>query len=215
MNIAIDTSTVVGIIASVMTFISFLCRNMLWLRLLGIVSNLLFIAYGYMSAVLPTLVLNCLLLLLNSGRLFEILRLTKTIATADQTTPLSKWLLPHMRRRDVPAGTVLFRRGERADSIIYAARGELQLQEIGKSIKTGELIGEIGLFSPEKARTQTLTAVTDCTIYELSDEALYGLYFQNPRMGFHVVRLIVERLLTDLRRQHPLSAETVTKPGES
>ena len=62
------------------------------------------------------------------------------------------------------------------------------------------MIGEIGLFSPEKRRTQTIICETDGELYRMTDEMIYRLYYQNPKLGFYFMRLIVERLLRDIRR---------------
>jgi hypothetical protein len=34
----------------------------------------------------------------------------------------------------------------------------------------------------------------------MSDEMIYRLYYQNPKLGFYFMRLTVERLLRDARR---------------
>lgn len=39
------------------------------------------------------------------------------------------------------------------------------------------------------------------SLLQMTDEAIYLLYFQNPRVGFYLIRLIVQRLLEDLQRQ--------------
>jgi CRP-like cAMP-binding protein len=108
--------------------------------------------------------------------------------------------LPHMHLRKHKAGEVLFRRGDRAHEILYVAAGRLKLQEVGHYIEAGELIGEIGLFSAERARTMTVICDTDCELYEMTDEMIYHLYYQNPKLGFFFMRLIVERLLRDVKR---------------
>ncbi len=59
------------------------------------------------------------------------------------------------------------------------------------------LVGEIGLFAPDNRRTLSLRCETDCVLYALSADALQQLYFQSPKLGFHVMRLIVARLLHD------------------
>ena len=86
---------------------------------------------------------------------------------------MSQWLLPHMKRRRFKAGEVLFRKGEVADKLIYIASGQLRLAEIDRTVGPGELLGEIGLFSPDKLRTQTLVCETDGELYEMTDEMLF------------------------------------------
>jgi CRP-like cAMP-binding protein len=107
-----------------------------------------------------------------------------------------------MRHRNFKAGDVLFRKGDAVDRLIYVAEGKLKLPEIGITIGTGELLGEIGLFAPDKMRTHTLVCETDGELYEMSDETLFQLYYQNPRLGFYMMRLIAARLLGDVRRPH-------------
>jgi CRP/FNR family transcriptional regulator, cyclic AMP receptor protein len=135
-----------------------------------------------------------------SQRLGEINRLTKQVEQATVESPVSEWLLPHMHLCKHKAGEVLFRKGDVADKIVYVASGKLKLQGIDHFIGPGELIGEIGLFSPEKVRTLTVVCDTDCELYQMTDEQIYRLYYQNPKLGFFFMRLIVERLLRDVKR---------------
>jgi CRP-like cAMP-binding protein len=105
-----------------------------------------------------------------------------------------------MRLRKHKAGEVLFRKGDVADELVYVASGKLKLQGGDHFISPDELIGEIGLFSPDKTRTLTVVCDTDCKLYQMTDKQIYRLYYQNPKLGFFFMRLIVERLLRDVRR---------------
>ena len=195
-----DLGNVLGMLGVFFCLASFAMKNMLSLRVLALAGNVFFIAYGYVESLLPSIVLNAVLLPLNITRLWEITRLSKEIARATGDSPVSQWLLPHMRRRPFRAGEVLFRKGDAADDLIYVASGELKLEEIGRRIGPGELIGEIGLFSPEGTRTQTLVCETDGEIYHMTDKMVFRLYYQNPKLGFYLMRLVTERLLRDVQR---------------
>jgi CRP-like cAMP-binding protein len=105
-----------------------------------------------------------------------------------------------MRRRAFRAGEVLFRKGDSADGILYLARGELLLAEIGEPVRAGAVIGEIGLFSPDRKRTLTVSCVTDGELYEMSEEMIFQLYYQNPKLGFYFIRMVAGRLLKDVQR---------------
>jgi CRP/FNR family cyclic AMP-dependent transcriptional regulator len=146
----LDLGTVLGAIGTVLLLASFLVKSMLRLRALALASNVFFIAWGYVEWVWPTLMLNSIILPLNAWRIWEIRKLTKEITRATEVSPVSQWLLPHMHRRSFKAGDILFRKGDEADELIYVASGELRMTEIGERVGPGELIGEIGLFSPEK-----------------------------------------------------------------
>ena len=196
----LDLGTVLGVIGTVLLCASFLVKSMLKLRALALASNVFFIAWGYVEWVWPTLALNSFILPLNAWRIWEIRTLTKEIARATEDSPVAQWLLPHMHRRTFKAGEVLFRRGDTADELIYIASGELRMTEIGERVGPGELIGEIGLFSPEKRRTQSLVCETDGELYHMTAEMIFRLYYQNPKLGFFLMRLVAQRLLRDVQR---------------
>ena len=198
----LDLGTVLGVIGTALLCASFLVRSMLPLRALALASNVCFIAWGYLEWVWPTLALNSVILPLNAWHIWEIRKLTKEITRATEDSPVSQWLLPHMRHRSFKAGDVLFRRGDAADELIYIASGELRMAEIGERVGPGELIGEIGLFSPEKKRTQSLVCETDGELYHMTGEMIFRLYYQNPKLGFYLMRLVAERLLKDVHRQN-------------
>src|SRR5262245_44494588 len=111
MTTTFGLGTALGMLGAAFTLASFLMKTMMPLRVLAVVSNVLFIAYGYLEWLLPGLIVNVTLLPVNVHRIWEIRRLTKEIARATQETPVSQWLLPHMSRRAFHAGEVLFRRG--------------------------------------------------------------------------------------------------------
>ena len=196
----LDFGTALGLLAAALSIASYMMKSMLPLRALAIASNVVFIAYGAIYSALPPLVLHSVLLPLNSRRMWEIWKLSKEIARATQDSPVSQWLLPHMTRRVFKAGEVLFRKGDPADEVVYIASGEVKIPEHDQILGAGELIGEIGIFSPEKTRTQTIVCETDGELYRMTDEMIYRLYYQNPKLGFYFMRLIVERLLRDIRR---------------
>jgi len=202
----IDLGTVLGSLGVVFSLASFVMKSMPRLRAIALVSNVCFLAYGYVETQFPSLVINAVLLPINALRLWEISKLSKEIGRATQDSPISQWLLPHMQRRPFKAGEVLFRKGDLADKLIYVAQGELKLAEIGHSIGSGELIGEIGLFSPDKKRTQTLVCETDGELYSMTDEMIFQLYYQNPKLGFYFMRLVAGRLLKDLSRSEGRAA---------
>lgn len=197
----------IGMLGGVFYLASHSMRRMVPLRVLALTSNVLFLTYAVIYAdykiakliVLPEFLLNLILLPVNARRLIEILRLTRQIEHASTDTPVSEWLLPHMHLHKHHAGDTLFHKGDKAESIYYLAHGRLNLVEISEHLEAGALLGEIGLFSPTHTRTLTVICDTDCEIYQMSDEEVYQLYYQNPKLGFYFMRLIAERLHSDIR----------------
>ena len=95
------------------------------------------------------------------------------------------------------AGETLWRRGDTATEMLYVHSGTLRLVEYGEILGPGSLVGEIGLFAPDNRRTQSLECASDCTLYSLTAPAMYRLYYQNPKLGFHIMRLVAGRLIRD------------------
>ncbi len=203
-----DITTAIGILGGAFYVASQFQKAMISLRVLALASNVLYLIYSPLHTdfemtqliVMPTFLVNLILLPINAKRLIEIIRLTKQVEQATVESPVTEWLLPHMHLRKHKAGEVLFRKGDVADEIVYVASGTLKLQGIDHCIGPGELIGEIGLFSAEKVRTMTVVCDTDCELYQMTDAQIYRLYYQNPKLGFFFMRLIVERLLRDVKR---------------
>ena len=210
----IDIVTIIGLLGCVFYLASHSQKNMVSLRVLALASNVLFIIFSVLHTHFeitqllgtPEFLLNAILLPVNTKRLMEIIRLTKQIQEATVESPISEWLLPHMHLHTYKAGDILFQKGETAYEIAYVAEGRLRLREIDQPIGPGELIGEIGLFSAQKVRTMTVVCDTDCELYKMTDEMMYRLYYQNPKLGFFFMRLIVERLLRDVQRG-PIQSE--------
>jgi CRP-like cAMP-binding protein len=68
--------------------------------------------------------------------------------------------------------------------MFYLMRGNLEIQEIGKVVGSGTLVGEIGVFARNRTRMATVVCDADCEVYELSDIKAKELYFQNPSFGY-------------------------------
>jgi hypothetical protein len=194
---AMTLRLVLGYIAAGLTFATFLMKNMVPLRAVALASNVSFVAYGYVESLLPVVILHGVLFPLNILRLLEIRKLVRDIEAAAADSPVAQWLLPHMSRRTVAAGTILFSRGDVADEMFYVYSGNVRIVEYGDVLGPGTLIGEVGLFAPDRRRTQSVVCDSDCQLYSLSQDGMYRLYFQNPKLGFHLMRLIVGRLIRD------------------
>jgi len=78
--------------------------------------------------------------------------------------------------------------------------GRLRLVELDLEIDPGQLVGEIGLFSPARSRTFGATAVEDVELLAIGDRDLQQLYYQNPRFGFYLIQLVTRRLVVNMER---------------
>jgi CRP/FNR family transcriptional regulator, cyclic AMP receptor protein len=197
----------IGYFAAFLVFLTFSMKTMVPLRIVGITSNLFFIAYGYLNPAYPLLVLHCALLPLNIYRLRQILMLVRQIQEAAQGELNKNWLKPFTSTKAMKAGETLFHKQETADAMYYLMSGRYRLLELGIDVPAGELVGELGFLNPNKARTQTLQCVEDGEILRITYDQLRQLYFQDPKFGFYFLQLSARRLFENLERCERVLAE--------
>ena len=196
---------VTGFIGAGLTLASYTMKSMMPLRLVSLGASVFFLAYGWLEAALPSLVLYSVMILINLQKAWEIRNTVRAIEHVKSDAPITEWLLPHMTRRQATAGQTLWKKGDVATEMIYLESGKLRLVEHQEQLAPGSLVGEIGLFAPDNRRTLTVVCETDCTLYSLTTDGMAQLYYQNPKLGYHIMRLIVARLMHDLEkaRQFP------------
>lgn len=190
----------VGYLASALVLLTFCMSTMLSLRAVAICSNFAFISYGLAAGLYPVLILHIVLLPLNVVflvRMTNLLRKAK-LAAATDLSPL--WMQPFMRPMHFRTGETIFRKGQHADLLYIVVSGEVELPEINQRLCAGDLFGEIGLFSLERRRTQTVIAATDVDLLCISDEALKKLCERNPGLSLYFLRLTATRMTQNASR---------------
>jgi CRP-like cAMP-binding protein len=188
-----------GYIAGLLTFIAFFMKDSVRLRQVALVSNVFYALWAADIHLIPTLILHLALFPVNLVRLIQLIRERHAIESAISTHEVSaEWLTSFMERRRLAAGTVLFLRGDPADAIYFLAEGRLRIDELGIDLDPGVLIGEIGLFSPDGKRTQTIRAIAPSSVYALRRHEALGLYRRDPAFGIYLTRLITQRLVEDV-----------------
>lgn len=192
---------IVGALGALLTIVSNLMKRMVPLRAFAVLANGVFGIAAIAAHDRVAIGLQASLFAINAYRLWDLKRLIAAMSNASADAPLQEWLLPYMVKKRFKAGATLFVKGDHAHQMIYIDSGRVRVVEFDQTLGAGDLIGEIALFSKDRRRTATIVCETACTCYTMTDEAIYLLYFQNPRLGFLLVRLIVQRLLQDLERR--------------
>ena len=196
-----ETALALLAIGGALTLTSNLMKRMVPLRIFAVAANSFLLSHALVEREWILTALQLSLLCVNAYRLWDLQRLLVSLESATAATPLKDWLLPHMKKKSFKQGEVLFRKGDLAHQMIYIRTGTVRIEEIGQVLGEGSLVGEIGLFTEDRKRTATVVCQTNCVCYTMTDEAIYLLYFQNPKLGFYLIRLIVQRLLQDLQRR--------------
>lgn len=192
--------TLLGYAASAAVLATFCMSTMIPLRVVALASNVLFMSYGYFDHLYPVLLLHALLFPVNALRLFQFHRLVQDMRQTQREELTVQTLLPYMTRRTFTAGEVLARKGQRADRLYYLVDGELEIVDFNKVLKSGAMVGEIGVFAPNQQRTATIVCRTDCSVLELTESKAKQLYFQDRSFGFAVLQLIISRLVENNER---------------
>jgi predicted acylesterase/phospholipase RssA/CRP-like cAMP-binding protein len=107
--------------------------------------------------------------------------------------------------RSVPAGDVLFRRGDTADAAYLLVSGRLGISDMasvgsdGPSIEVGRgaIVGEFGLLE-SRARSATITALRDSTLARLSGDDFRAMTASHASLAMGLVRRIIERSGNDV-----------------
>ncbi|HET9978010.1 MAG TPA: cyclic nucleotide-binding domain-containing protein [Burkholderiaceae bacterium] len=190
-------SYALGFLGAALMLASYMMKSMLPLRLVALAACVCLALYGWIAAAMPTLLLYGLLVPINAKKAWQVRQLVKAIERAKHDTPVAEWLLPHMTRRVAKAGELLWSKGDIATEMVYVETGMLRLVEHKELLGPGTLVGEIGLLAADNKRTLSVRSETDCVLFTMSAEQMAQLYYQNPTLGFHVMRLVVARLQHD------------------
>ncbi|MCX8505645.1 MAG: methyl-accepting chemotaxis protein [Alphaproteobacteria bacterium] len=111
------------------------------------------------------------------------------------------WLTPYMTPRKFNRGEIMFRMGEVSDAMYLIRSGTVLLKEIGLTLHAGEMIGEIGIFSPSRERTATAYCETDVDALLLKAQSVFEIVAQNPSFGLKMMQLIIARMNQRITRQ--------------
>jgi len=198
-----------GYAAVVSSIVTCAMKTMIPLRVVSMTCNALFIVYGFFNGVYPTLILNLILLPLNTVRLHQMRKLIADVEAAASYGETSiDWLKPFMSQIKFRKGDIVFRKDDVADAMYYSVSGRYRLSEMGIEIPAGQVFGDLGLLAPGNRRTQTIECLEDGEVLKAGYQQVKELYFQNPQFGFYFLRLTSERLFENISR---LERELVQK----
>ena len=106
-----------------------------------------------------------------------------------------------MTRETFKKGDILFKAGDVADRMFYIARGSLRLPELGKVVKAGGLIGEMGILSPFQTRTASAVCEEDLEAFTITKDDVIRLFRQDSALAFQLVHLSIKRFIENLRAE--------------
>ena len=96
----------------------------------------------------------------------------------------------------IPAGQVIFQKGEVADYMYAILEGEVEVSMDGRLVDTtgvGGIIGEMALISAAP-RSATAIAKTECKLVPVDQKRFTFLVQQTPYFSINVMKIMIERI---------------------
>src|SRR3979409_856845 len=152
-HLAEHAGTAGTLFASVFVVSMTTMKTMIPLRVFGILLNLVLIATAVPAHNYLVIVVQSVVLVLNSYRLHQMLQLVRDVKKSVNSDLSMEWLKPFMTERKCAAGEVLFYKDEKAEDMLYIVSGRFRLVESGIELPVGALVGELGLRSPANMAT--------------------------------------------------------------
>ena len=205
--------------ASVFVVATTTMRTMIPLRVFAILTNIVLITTAIPSHNYLVILVQSVVLVLNSYRLHQMLQLVRDVKRSVNSDLSMDWLKPFMTERKCTAGEVLFYKDEKAEDMLYIVSGRFRLVESGIELPVGAIVGELGMLSPSNMRTQSLECVEAGVILSVSYTKVEELYVQNPAFGFYFLRLASARLFENIGKleqrleQHAAPVSAPPKPA--
>ncbi len=197
-HLAEHVGTAGTLFASVFVVATLSMKTMIPLRVFGILTNLVLIGTAIPNHNYPVILLQTIVLGLNSYRLHQMLQLVRDVKRSVSGDLSMDWLKPFMTERKCKAGEMLFYKDEKAEDMLYIVSGRFRLVESGIELPVGAIVGELGMLSPSNLRTQSLECIEDGMILSVSYDQVEQLYVQNPAFGFYFLKLASARLFQNL-----------------
>lgn len=197
-HLAEHAGTAGALFASIFVVATTTMKTMIPLRVFGILTNLVLIGTAIPAHNYLVILVQSVVLVLNSYRLHQMLQLIRDVKRSVNSDLSLDWLKPFMTERNCKAGEVLFYKDEKAEDMLYIVSGRYRLVESGIELPVGALVGEFGMLSPSNVRTQTLECVESGLVLGVAYSKVEELYVQNPAFGFYFLRLASARLFQNI-----------------
>jgi hypothetical protein len=168
-------------------------KTIISLRLSLMFNNIFGMLSGLTSGALPTIFKHVINFPLNYIRYKQIKRLIENVNDSNKKEINFEWLKPFMHPIGHYKGDFVFHNEEIADKAYVLVDGEVEILERKVILKSGEIFGELALFTGSGKRTASALCLTNVRLLYISYHDLEQLYFQNPEFGFHLIKLIVRR----------------------
>jgi sigma-B regulation protein RsbU (phosphoserine phosphatase) len=112
-----------------------------------------------------------------------------------------QWPISFMSREDFHQGEYLFRVGDPAEKLFFIVKGLIRLPELNRVMKPGQVIGELGIFTPGKQRTASALAEQDVQVYAMGSNEVRRLFTHDPGLAINLIEISVKRLTEHVKAE--------------
>ena len=112
-----------------------------------------------------------------------------------------EWPLAFMRCEQFKNGEYLFKVGQPAEKLFYITKGLIRLPELDVRMNAGHVVGEMGIFSPDRCRSASAIAEEDVEAYTMGRDEVCSLMSSNPKLATSLIELILKRTLSQLKTE--------------
>lgn len=113
----------------------------------------------------------------------------------------SRWPLATMQKEHFAKGEYLFRIGDLADKLFLIHKGQIRLPELDVIVQPGQILGEMGLFSPGRRRTASAISEETVEAYTMGRDEVVQLFSLNPSLALELMQLSNKRFIQNLRAE--------------
>jgi serine phosphatase RsbU (regulator of sigma subunit) len=113
----------------------------------------------------------------------------------------SPWPLATMHKECFAKGEYLFRIGDQADKLFLIHKGQIRLPELDVVVQPGQILGEMGLFSPGRRRTASAVSEETVEAYTMGRDEVVQLFSLNPSLALELMQLSNKRFIQNLRAE--------------
>jgi cyclic nucleotide-binding protein len=207
-------------LASILTMVAYLLRDMLWLRFLTILSCFAGIVFGYLVRGGPLwtyIAWNVLFAIINIVQIAIIIRDRTGIHFTEEEKELHETLFKKFapfefmklmriaQWRQVAPGEIVTTEGQQLDEVMMIYNGLLAVEINGEKkaeLQDGHFIGEVSFISGGAA-TATVRAIEPTRYIAWSKKEIDGLLARNPSMHIAMQGMLTIDLSKKLTRRAP------------
>lgn len=204
-------------LASILTLLAYLVRDILWLRVLTIAASLAGITFNYYVPATPlwaVIYWNLVFIVINAVQIAIIIKERSGVSFTEEEKELYETLFKNFapfefmkllrlgRWLEAKKGQTLTIEAEPLDSVMLIYNGLVSVETGGRQIgqmKDGSLVGEVS-FITEGTATATVRALERTRYLSWSKEDMRRLLGRNPSMRFAMETLFSKELSKKLAR---------------